>query len=94
MAQPVARRRIAPIPIDNPARGDELLQPAYERTSDIPFEQDLKLQSKRAAELLGPGRKLYVNLAEGREVDWKRVGCKVVSKGLAFFVCLIRSELS
>lgn len=78
VAKPV-RRRIIPQQIITPTKSQqesEALSPLATATQQVEIT-DLKEHSAVAAELLGPGRKIYIDLAEyqreQKAVDWKEV---------------------
>ena len=73
-----ARRRIIPVQIFSPTKSQAETESLAATTVNRVELGDLKEHSAIAAELLGPGRKIYVDLAayqrEEKAVDWKEVG--------------------
>lgn len=76
MNPPKPRKRIVPQLLSSPTGTTKHKIDALSGPLQI---DNLKEQYTQAKELLGPGRKIYVNLApyqtEHKQVSWKRVGC-------------------
>lgn len=76
MNPPKPRKRIVPQLLSSPTGTSKHKIDALSGPLQV---DNLKEQYTQAKELLGPGRKIYVNLApyqtEHKQVSWKRVGC-------------------
>lgn len=72
-----ARRRIVPEQIFSPTKSQAEIESLAATTGPRVELGDLTKHSAIAADLLGPGRKIYVDLAayqrEEKAVDWKEV---------------------
>ncbi len=76
MKPPKPRKRIVPQLLSSPTGTSKHKVDALSGALQV---ENLKEQYTQAKDLLGPGRKIYVNLApyqtEHKQVSWKRVGC-------------------
>jgi hypothetical protein len=87
MNPPKPRKRIVPQLLSSPTGTSKHKIDALSGPLQV---DNLKEQYTQAKELLGPGRKTYVNLApyqtEHKQVSWKRVGCCGVAHTWFFLV--------
>ena len=61
------------------------VQPAFESVAEQPLNLrfDLKEQAELAKTLLGPGRKIYVDISQDSKVNWRKVSSAIWNMQLA-----------